>query len=111
MAAAAVAPCARDVIAEALWLAAQWHADPKYGDTARSAMYERLHDLAVTAPDDEAAMDLIRAAVADGTAEPGDLTAGSLEGLVLAGITAGGDAGTEDESKSMTGVGNDSQDT
>jgi hypothetical protein len=95
MAAAVAALCARDVVAEALWLAAQWHADPRYGDTARSAMYERLHDLAVTAPDDETAMNLIRAAVASGTAELGDLTAGSLDGLALAGITAGGDAGTK----------------
>jgi hypothetical protein len=93
--AACVTPCLRDVLAEALWHARTWHSHPEFSDEAKAALYEGLHDAVVTAPDDTAALELVRAAVSAGTAEAGDLP----------GITSGGDAGTEDESKSMTGVG------
>lgn len=72
---ALAAPCLRDVLAEALWIASVWHSDPEFGDEAKAALYEGLHDAVVTAPDDEAALELLRAALAEGTAEAGDLAA------------------------------------
>lgn len=91
---AIAAPCLRDVLAEALWLARAWHCDPEFGNEAKAALYEGLHDAVTTAPDDATALDLVQAAVSAGTAEAGD----------VAGITAGGDAGTEGE-MTIPGVG------
>jgi len=79
MTAACVTPCLRDVLAEALWHARAWHSHPEFGDEAKAALYEGLHDAVVTAPDDDAALELVRASVADGKAEAGDVTEGVLQ--------------------------------
>lgn len=86
---APAAPCLRDVLAEALWLAHRWHLEPTFEDSAKAALYERLYNAAVKAPTDEAAWDLIVSALAGGTAELGDLTAGSLEDLAAAAAEGG----------------------
>jgi hypothetical protein len=93
----------RESLAEGAWSAALWHSSPD-AESGRAKAYERLYDAVLAAPDDGAALSVVRAALADGTAELGDLTAGSLGGLALAGITAGGDAGTED-AVTIPGVG------
>jgi hypothetical protein len=95
--AVAVAPARsplREDLAEALWSAVLWHTSPDAAP-GRAQAYEQLYDAAITAPDDATALELVRAAISAGTAEAGDLP----------GITPGGDAGTEDELNSMTGVG------
>jgi hypothetical protein len=69
----------RDLLADAFWLAAQWYADPDDGDVAKSRTYADLNDAVVGAPTDAAALDMVRTALAEGTAELGDSTFGSLE--------------------------------
>jgi hypothetical protein len=92
----------RESLAEAVWAAVLWHTSPDAAP-GRAQAYEALYDAVIAAPGDEAALVAVRAALADGTAELGDLAAGSFDGLALEAITAGGGAGTEDEMKSATG--------
>lgn len=94
----------RESLAEAVWSAVLWHTSPD-AEPGRAQAYEGLYDAVLAVPDDGAALALVRAELADGTADLGDLTALSLDGLALAGITAGGDAGTENE-MTIPGVGN-----
>lgn len=93
----------RESLAEALWSAVLWHASPD-AEPGKAQAYQRLYDAVNAAPDGEAALALVRAAVAGGTAQPEDLSARWPEGLALEGITAGGDAGTENE-MTIPGVG------
>ena len=83
----------RESLAEALWGAVLWHTSPD-AEPGRAKAYEELYDAVLAAPDGDAALELVLAAIGAGTAEAGD----------IAGITAGGDAGTEDE-MTIPGVG------
>jgi hypothetical protein len=76
----------REALAEAVWSAVLWHTSPDAAP-GRAQAYEALYDAVITAPGDEAALELVRSAIEAGTAEAGDL------------------AGIEDEAKSMTGAG------
>lgn len=84
---------ARRDLAEALWGAVLWHSSPD-AEPGRARAYEGLYDAVLAAPNDAAALNLVRAAIAAGTADAGDLP----------GITSGGDAGTNDVTDRAAGV-------
>jgi len=72
-------PPLRFLLADALWAACQWYDTVDYGadwqdnHAAKAAVYLDLHDAVGLAPTDAAALDLIYTALAEGTAEVGDL--------------------------------------
>jgi hypothetical protein len=84
---------AQENLAENIWGAVLWHSSPD-AEPGRAAAYEALYDAVTAAPDMAAALELVRAAIGAGTANAGDLP----------GITPGGDAGTENETKNAAEV-------
>lgn len=70
--AAAPALTPQQNLAGAVWEAVLWHARPDAGEGQAEA-YEALYDAVAAAPGHEAALELVRAAVAAGTADAGDL--------------------------------------
>jgi hypothetical protein len=62
----------RESLAEDIWAAVLWHASPDATPGTADA-YEALYDAVTAAPDEAAALELVRAAIKAGTADAGDL--------------------------------------